>query len=48
MDKSDAIVKYTLPDDNTQIFASRYMTCIPSEEEFKRELRLENFEEKYK
>ncbi len=48
VDKSDAIVKYTLPDDNTQIFASRYMTCIPSEEEFKRELRLENFEEKYK
>lgn len=47
-DKSDAIVKYTLPEDNTQIFASRYMTCIPSEEEFKRELRLEEFEEKYK
>lgn len=47
-DKSDAIVKYTLPEDNTQIFASRYMTCIPSEEEFKRELRLEDFEEKYK
>ncbi len=43
-DKSDAIVKYTLPEDNTQIFASRYMTCIPSEEEFKRELRLGDFE----
>ena len=42
-DKSDAIVKYTLPEDNKQIFASRYMTCIPSEEEFKRELRLEEY-----
>lgn len=42
-DKSDAIVKYTLPEDNKQIFASRYMTYIPSEEEFKRELRLEEY-----
>lgn len=42
-DKSDAIVKYTLPEDNKQIFASRYMTCIPSEEEFKRELRVEKY-----
>lgn len=43
-DKSDSIVKYTLPEDNTQIFASKYMTYIPSEEEFKRELRLEDFQ----
>lgn len=43
-DKSDAIVKYTLPEDNKQIFASRYMTYIPSEEEFKRELSLENYQ----
>lgn len=42
-DKSDAIVKYTLPEDNKQIFASRYMTYIPSEEEFKKELRLEGY-----
>lgn len=42
-DKSDAVVKYTLPEDNKQIFASRYMTYIPSEEEFKRELRLEEY-----
>ena len=42
-DKSDAIVKYTLPEDNKQIFASRYMTYIPSEEEFKRELRVEKY-----
>lgn len=43
-DKSDAIVKYTLPEDNKQIFASRYMTYIPSEEEFKKELSLENYQ----
>lgn len=43
-DKSDAVVKYTLPEDNTQIFASKYMTYLPTEEEFKRELRLDDFE----
>lgn len=43
-DKSDAIVKYTLPEDNKQVFAAKYMTCIPSEEEFKRELDLSSFE----
>ncbi len=42
-DKSDAIVKYTLPEDNKQVFAAKYMTCIPSEEEFKRELKLDDF-----
>ncbi len=42
-DKSDAIVKYTLPEDNSQVFAVKYMTCIPSEEEFKRELNLNDF-----
>ena len=42
-DKSDAIVKYTLPEDNKQVFAAKYMTCIPSEEEFKRELKLSDF-----
>ncbi|MGN1341164.1 MAG: YhcG family protein, partial [Oscillospiraceae bacterium] len=45
-DKSDSIVKYTLSEDNTQIFASKYMTYIPSEEEFKRELRLDTFQAK--
>ena len=43
-DKSDAIVKYTLPEDNNQVFTAKYMTCIPSEEEFKRELNLSGFE----
>ncbi len=42
-DKSDAVVKYTLPEDNTQIFASKYFTYLPSEEELKRELRLGDF-----
>ena len=39
-DKSDAVVKYTLPEDNHQIFASKYFTYLPTEEELKRELRL--------
>ena len=43
-DKSDEIVKYTLPEDNNQVFAAKYMTCIPSKEEFKRELNLRDFE----
>ena len=43
-DKSDAIVKYTLPEGNRQIFASKYFTCLPTEEELKRELRLDEFQ----
>lgn len=42
-DKSDSVVKYTLPEDNHQIFASKYFTYLPSEEELKRELRLDDF-----
>lgn len=42
-DKSDAVVKYTLPEDNHQIFAAKYLTYLPSEQELKAELRLENF-----
>ena len=42
-DKSDAVVKFTLPEDNTQIFASKYFTYLPTEEELKRELRLDDF-----
>jgi len=37
-DKSEAIVRYTLPEDNKQIFASKYMLYLPSEEEFKNEI----------
>ena len=43
-DKSDAIVKYTLPESNNQIFASKYFTYLPTEEELKRELRLDDFQ----
>lgn len=42
-DKSDTLVKYTLPEDNNQIFASKYKTYLPSEEELKRELNLSDF-----
>lgn len=42
-DKSDSVVKYTLPEDNTQIFASKYMMYLPTEEELKRELKLDEY-----
>lgn len=42
-DKSDSIVKYTLPENSNQIFASKYFTYLPTEEELKRELRLDDF-----
>jgi len=38
-DKSEAIVRYTLPEDNKQIFASKYMLYLPTEEELKKELQ---------
>ena len=40
-DKSDAVVKYTLPENNTQIFASKYMLYLPTEEELKKEIARE-------
>ena len=43
-DKSDAIVKYTLPENNNQIFASKYFTYLPTEDELKRELQLDDFQ----
>lgn len=46
-DKSDAVVKYTLPEDNHQIFASEYFTYLPTEEGLKRELRLDEFQKLY-
>ena len=42
-DKNDAVIKYTLPEDNNQIFASKYFTYLPTEEELRRELRLDDF-----
>ena len=40
-DKSDTLVRYTLPEEQNQIYASKYMLYIPSEEELKKELILE-------
>ena len=37
-DKSDTLVKYTLPEGNNQIFASKYMTYMPTEDELKTEI----------
>lgn len=41
--KSDTMVKYSLPENNTQIYAAKYLPYMPSEEELSRELRLDAF-----
>jgi predicted nuclease of restriction endonuclease-like (RecB) superfamily len=38
-DKSEMLVEYTLPQDNTQIFASQYSLVLPSKEDFIRILK---------
>jgi len=40
-DKSDAVVKYTLSDENKQIFASRYQLYLPTEQDFIKEITKE-------
>lgn len=40
-DKSESVVKYTLPENETQIFASKYKLYLPSEEELSQELQKE-------
>ena len=41
-EKNEAVVKYTLGSDtNTHIYASKYMPYMPTEEELKKELRLQ-------
>ena len=42
--KSDTLVQLTLPEDNRQIYAAKYMPYMPTEEELKRELKLDAFE----
>jgi hypothetical protein len=37
-DKSETLVRYTLPEDNSQIFASKYMLYLPTEEQLKFEI----------
>ncbi len=34
--KNNAIVEITLPENNDQIFASKYLTALPSKEELKK------------
>lgn len=41
--KSDTLVQLTLPEDNKQIYAAKYMPYMPTEEELKRELKLDTF-----
>ena len=45
-EKNDAVVRYTLPEGNTQIFTSKYKTYLPTEEELRRELKLEGFQKR--
>jgi hypothetical protein len=40
-DKNEAVVRYALPEGNTQIFASRYKLHLPTEEELAAELQRE-------
>jgi len=37
-EKNDAVVKYTLPENNKQIFASKYKLYLPTEEELRSEI----------
>jgi predicted nuclease of restriction endonuclease-like (RecB) superfamily len=39
-DKSEAVVEYTLPEKNQQIFASKYMTVLPSKESLTKLLKI--------
>ena len=41
-DKSKALVEMTLPKDNNQIYASKYLTILPNKEEFQRLLESED------
>ena len=43
--KSDTLVKMTLPEDNNQIYAAKYLDYMPTEEELKRELNIDEFEQ---
>jgi len=41
LDKSEAVVRYTLPESNKQIFALRYKLYLPTEEELAAEITKE-------
>ncbi len=40
-DKSESVVQYTLPENNKQIFTSKYKLYLPTEEELRQELQRE-------
>lgn len=40
-DKNEALVRYTLPEDNNQIFAARYQLYLPTEQELQGQLEYE-------
>lgn len=42
-EKSDMVVKYTLPEDNKQIFALKNLIYLPMEDILKREMNLNEF-----
>ena len=44
--KSDTLVRMTLPEDNRQIYAAKYLPYMPTEEELRRELNLNDFEQR--
>lgn len=42
-DKKQSIVEMTLPEDNNQIFASKYQTVLPSKDELKKILEEQTY-----
>lgn len=43
-EKSDTLVRYTLPEDNQQIYAAKYLPYMPTQEELRKELNLDEFQ----
>lgn len=41
--KSDTVVRFTLPEDNNQIYAAKYISYMPTVKELKRKLDLDDF-----
>jgi hypothetical protein len=41
-EKNDTLVEITLPQDNTQLFASKYQTVLPSKEELRQLIESKN------
>lgn len=43
-EKDDMVIEYTLPEDNDQIFAAKYLPYLPTKEELRKELNLDDYE----